>query len=102
MAFHELVTNGLKYGALSVPEGRVDVTYEWEDAMTSQEADTARRLAITWVESGGPPVAQPTRQGFGTKMIGTVLAAELDAEVTFDYRSTGFRCEIVFAPLTPD
>src|SRR5262249_46205443 len=59
-ALHELATNGAKYGTLPVPEGNIQV--EW-----SRTSDG--RLVLRWIESGGPPVKRPTRQGFGTHVI---------------------------------
>ena len=58
MALHELMTNAAKFGALSVPEGRVTVVW-------TLKPDGAReRLSLTWTETGGPEVAPPTRKGF--------------------------------------
>ena len=88
MAFHELVTNALKYGALSCETGQVRVDYE---------RDEQDRLQLVWREHGGPPVVPPTRRGFGTKMIGLVLKAELGAEVRFDFAPEGFSCALGFA-----
>lgn len=87
MALHELVTNALKYGALSVPEGYVEVDCELRDT---------RSLRIVWQESDGPAVSPPTQRGFGSKMISNLLKAELSAEIEVDYRPDGLRCEIVF------
>ena len=88
MAFHELATNAAKYGALSVPNGRVEVTWE-------QRSDkTGSRLHLLWVESGGPPVLGPSRKGFGTRLITDGLAYELDGEVTLEFGATGVRCAV--------
>ncbi|MHA6344585.1 sensor histidine kinase [Roseivivax sp. CAU 1761] len=92
MALHELVTNAMKYGALSVAGGVVSVRYGWEGA----PGDGPVRLC--WQERGGPPVTPPTRRGFGTRMIALVLQAELAAEVRFDFPAEGCRCDIVFTP----
>src|SRR4029453_8619367 len=59
LIFHELTTNAAKYGALSRPKGRIAIAWETADA----------RLNIDWAEIGGPPVAPPTRRGFGTKLL---------------------------------
>jgi two-component sensor histidine kinase len=56
---HELATNAAKYGALSLPEGQIQI--EW-----SRAAD--KRLIVRWAENGGPPVMGPTRSGFGTRL----------------------------------
>jgi len=68
MAFHELATNALKYGALSNTNGLVAV--RWWD----QDID-GRGIRLEWREHGGPPVTEPTRSGFGSNLIRTCLAA---------------------------
>jgi PAS domain S-box-containing protein len=85
MALHELVTNAVKYGALSAPNGRVKV--EWE-------LRPGRRLVLRWTESGGPPVRPPTRQGFGTRVMERMIRGQLNGEVNFDWRPEGVACEI--------
>jgi len=81
MALHELATNSLKYGALSVTAGHVDVGWSCAPDHTLFE--------IWWRESGGPMVTAPTRQGFGTTLIRDVPRHNLGAEVTLDYRPEG-------------
>lgn len=85
LAFHELATNAVKYGALSAGDGRV--TVRWEVI----EDDTAR-LVMTWREHGGPPVAAPVSRGFGMTMIERALAFELNAQVHLDFAPDGFAC----------
>jgi len=85
MALHELATNAVKYGALSVPEGRV--TIRW-----SLSADNL--LSLSWIEHGGPPVAPPERAGFGSRLLQRSLARELSGEVAFTFAPEGVRCEI--------
>ena len=84
VALHELATNAVKYGALSVPAGRVDLAWEAKGG----------RLALTWRESGGPPVTEPKREGFGTRMIRRALASELRGPVTLEFRPDGLVCKI--------
>jgi len=84
MAVHELCTNAIKYGALSVEAGRVDVRWQVEDG----------RFSWNWHESGGPVVVAPTRTGFGSRMIERALAAQLAGRVTIDYRPGGVHCAI--------
>lgn len=84
MAIHELVTNAVKYGALSVDGGRVSIAWEVKDA----------RFHLRWQESGGPPVSAPARAGFGSVMIERVLADQLRGGVTIGYDPTGVACEI--------
>ncbi|MBO9710773.1 MAG: PAS domain-containing protein [Caulobacter sp.] len=85
LAFHELAINALKYGALSVTGGRVDI------AWSVQEGD---RLNIEWREEGGPVVARPTRRGFGSRIVEMALPGELGGEVALDYRAEGLCCSI--------
>ncbi|WP_407526848.1 sensor histidine kinase [Methylobacterium oryzisoli] len=89
MALHELGTNAVKYGALSVPDGQVAIAWSLE----------GRTLTLRWRESGGPPVSPPTRTGFGSRLIGQSLARDLDGTVTLDYAPEGVVCTIR-APLT--
>jgi two-component sensor histidine kinase/CHASE1-domain containing sensor protein len=88
LAAHELGTNALKYGALSAPNGRVDV--DWSVERVEDEP----RFVLCWKESGGPPVEPPTRQGFGSMLIERSIAYELDGKATVDYRREGFTCTI--------
>ena len=81
MAVHELATNSLKYGALSVPEGRVALTWNVDPE--------TRKFTISWRETGGPAVIAPDRTGFGTTLIRDVPQRSLDAEVTFDFLPEG-------------
>jgi PAS domain S-box-containing protein len=83
MAVHELTTNAAKYGSLSVYGGKVDVTWS-----TTIEA-TRRTLDFEWVESGGPAVSAPKRQGFGSRLLEFVLPGQIQATATIDYRREG-------------
>ena len=85
MALHELATNAVKYGALSVPEGRV--TIRW----TVSDDDM---LTLSWVEQDGPPVQPPERSGFGSRLLQRSLARELGGDVVFTFAPEGVRCEI--------
>ncbi|MFZ5720815.1 MAG: sensor histidine kinase [Pseudomonadota bacterium] len=88
LALHELATNAVKYGALSVPEGSVD--FSW----TLAERDGAHVLTAVWREMGGPPVSPPTRAGFGTRLIERGLAADLNGDVSMTYPPDGVVCTI--------
>ncbi len=88
-ALQELSTNAAKYGALSVTSGRVEV--QWSN-------EPAGLIRLRWTEDGGPPVAKPTRRGFGTKMIGGIFASEPGWNVTLDFAPHGLRCIMIFAP----
>jgi PAS domain S-box-containing protein len=87
MIFHELATNAAKYGALSNPDGRVFVDWSVAD-------QTDRRLTIEWREIDGPPVAPPTRRGFGSRLIERNVRHDLAGEAKLDYANDGFRAEI--------
>lgn len=84
MILHELTTNAVKYGALSVPTGQLRV--EWSNGGTD--------LLIRWFETNGPPVSLPRRQGFGTRVISQLIKAELEGKVEFDWHCEGLACEI--------
>jgi len=86
LILHELATNALKYGALSAPAGRVALSWTYEP-------DT-RVLEGRWVESGGPPVSEPTRKGFGSRLIERSLRGELKGAAVMDYRPEGLRCTL--------
>jgi PAS domain S-box-containing protein len=81
MALHELATNALKYGALSTPEGRVEIGWRRGEG---------GGLAMDWRESGGPPVREPERRGFGTRLISDVPRGKFGARVRVDYAPAGF------------
>jgi two-component sensor histidine kinase len=85
LALHELATNASKYGALSVPEGKVAV--RWELA----SRDGQQRFHMTWCESGGPIVTEPTRRGFGRQVIQHITAQALAGKVTHEFLPAGVR-----------
>jgi two-component sensor histidine kinase len=87
MALHELCTNAVKYGALKSDHGRVSI--DWHATSTSGTP----RLSLRWAESGGPPVKEPKKQGFGSLLLRS-LAEDLDAQVDLHYPSTGVLCTI--------
>jgi len=85
MAVHELTTNAAKYGALSVYGGKVDVTW-------SVTIEAIRRtLDFDWLESGGPAVPPPERQGFGSRLLESVLPGQIQAKASIDYQPDGVR-----------
>jgi two-component sensor histidine kinase len=89
MTLHELTTNAAKYGALSVEEGRVAILWR---VVTGESG--ARRLAMEWRESGGPPVTGPLRRGYGTRLINGGVGHELGGTVHLDFDVTGLRCTL--------
>jgi two-component sensor histidine kinase len=92
MALHELTSNAVRHGSLSVPQGRVEVTWDLT------QVDGHRRLQLEWVERDGPPVQTPQQRGFGSTLLDRVLAMQANAKVqiTFDTEGLTFRME---APL---
>lgn len=88
MVFHELATNAAKYGALSAEGGQVSVSWGTETG----PAGTV--LTLDWSESGGPPVAEPARRGFGARLIERTLAGELNGFASLDYQVEGLRCTL--------
>jgi two-component sensor histidine kinase/CheY-like chemotaxis protein len=81
MTFNELCTNTTKFGALSIPTGRVEIAWT---------VDTEKqRLHLTWTERGGPPVAPPSRRSFGTRVMES-LGQQLNGQVRLAYEPTGF------------
>ncbi len=95
LTLHELATNAAKYGALSVGEGHIDLTWSVE---TSRDEDDrrSRLLTLAWRESDGPEVSDPEASGFGTTFIRSALRAEQDGRVDFTYRADGLTCDIAF------
>jgi len=90
MAVHELATNALKYGALSVPSGAV--TFRWKVA----PCDAGERVTFEWKEDGGPPPQKPERDGYGHRMIRSVAARETDGRVNLDFPPEGLVCIISY------
>ena len=85
MALHELTTNAVRYGALSVPGGYVEV--RWSVA----EGQDARKLHLEWRERGGPPVDEPQHQGFGSTLLQRVLPMQCNADVEVEFNREGLR-----------
>ncbi len=93
MAVHELATNAVKHGALSVPEGRVAVSWHLTGHVTGHVADGALRLR--WAETGGPPVAAPAaRRGFGSRVLEATVRDQLGGALTLDWAASGLVCDI--------
>jgi PAS domain S-box-containing protein len=86
LALHELATNAAKYGALSVPGGTIEVTW---DCIASEGTRTLRFL---WRESGGPLVSPPSRRGFGSRLIESTLSSDFGSAVKVEYLPEGVVC----------
>ena len=84
VTLHELATNAAKYGALSVPNGQIGLTWVHE---------AEGRLILRWREMGGPAVQMPAHAGFGTSVIERVID-QLKGKAHFDWRTDGLVCEI--------
>lgn len=89
LVLHELVTNAAKYGALSVPAGRLDLSWSIVDF-----EDRPSQLRIHWRETGGPPVQPPKRQGFGSRLIQRSIEGELDGYMILNFAPTGVDYDI--------
>jgi two-component sensor histidine kinase len=85
LCLHEMVTNALKYGALTSASGRVEL--HW-----SISGETDATFRIEWIEKGGPPVEEPGRSGYGTSYIRAALTNLTGAAPAVEYRTQGFRC----------
>lgn len=85
MILHELATNAVKYGALSMRSGRVGVDWSW---------DAEDRLVFNWIETGGPAIKAPTRRGFGSNLIESAATRQLDGTIRFDWLAEGLACRM--------
>jgi two-component sensor histidine kinase/CheY-like chemotaxis protein len=81
MTLNELCTNTTKFGALSIPAGRIEIAWTINDE--------AQRLRLTWAEKDGPAVRPPARRSFGTRMMES-LGQQLNGQVQLAYEPTGF------------
>jgi two-component system CheB/CheR fusion protein len=90
IVLHELTTNAAKYGALSTPGGRVEVTI----------AADHKDVSLMWRESGGPQVKPPGKDGYGMRVIRDSLAHELDATINVSFPGKGVECSIVMPAQT--
>jgi len=88
LAVHELCTNAAKYGALSAEAGHVSI--DW----SLVPSEDGPRLQLTWRETGGPPVVEPARRGFGSRLLERGLSAELKGEVKLTFPPEGLVCTI--------
>jgi len=83
---HELATNATKYGALGTADGKVRVAWRIEER--------GDHYVLEWEESGGPPVAPPTRQGYGSRLMARLAKGELGGTLVAEYRPEGLRVRI--------
>ena len=88
MVVHELATNAIKHGALSVPGGRVAVTW-------ALDGGPSGTLRLRWAEEGGPPItAPPARRGFGSRVLDGVVRGQLSGAITLAWNESGLVCDI--------
>lgn len=92
LAMHELATNALKHGALSVPSGRVEVVWAVDPADRSA-------FMLDWTETGGPDVSPPERSGFGTTLLSRILTQQVHGTTEVAWRASGL-CFTLRCPLT--
>jgi two-component system CheB/CheR fusion protein len=90
MVFHELATNAVKFGSLSVPTGRIDLSWQVE------EASGGKRLTISWAERNGPRVHPPKHDGFGSIFVERSVEFELEGTVGLEFEPSGVQCTISF------
>jgi len=83
---HELATNAAKYGSLSGPSGRINISWQ---------VDAADSLVLRWTESGGPQIAAPIRKGFGVDAIDGMVRT-LSGKITRQWKAEGLACELSF------
>lgn len=91
MVLNELLTNAAKYGALSVSDGSVSLTWR-----VGKSEGPQRRLECEWRERGGPPVTPPKRRGFGTRLMERCVEGDLAGEFDLVFEPEGTRCRMVF------
>lgn len=87
MVLHELATNASKYGSLSA-EGSVSITW------TCRHDDNHLHVGFAWREAGGPPVSEPTRRGFGSRLIEGQFKLEFDDNVELKFQPAGVICDV--------
>jgi PAS domain S-box-containing protein len=89
LGLHELAANAVKFGALSVETGRVNLSW-----MRRQDGG----FELTWSESGGPTVTSPARRGFGSTLLEQVTGRELNGQATIEYRPSGVQATLRAGP----
>ena len=97
LVLHELATNAAKYGALSVKDGRVFVSWRHERTTSHQagaKPESVPELVIEWRETDGPRVEVPVRRGYGSSVIGELIPYELGGAVKVEFRPEGLFCRV--------
>jgi PAS domain S-box-containing protein len=88
-ALHELAMNAVRYGSLSIPAGRVELSW------SIQRTEAGRELRLDWIESGGPAVRRPRKLGFGSKLLKAMIERQLNGTVEQLFRPDGVRVHIL-------
>lgn len=83
LVIHELISNSVKYGALSIPAGKINIRWLEQDG----------GLALFWQEQDGPPVFPPQRRGFGRTLIERAIPFEFEGEATIRFPATGVQVD---------
>lgn len=91
LALHELATNSAKYGALSVPQGKLAVAWS-----LAPPAGVPDHVLLEWIETGGPAVHPPEHKGFGSLVIERMVAEAVDGTVRLDFAPTGLYWRLEF------
>lgn len=87
LCLHELITNAIKYGALSQNDGSVEITW----AIAEEDGPV---FSLQWVERDGPRIAEPTRQGYGTRYVRAALQSLFGSAPDISFAPDGFRCRV--------
>lgn len=91
MVLHELATNAAKYGALSMPSGHIDLNWSVE-----RKGDDDDWVCLNWAERNGPPVEEPGRRGFGSRLIERSIVKDLKGRADLRFLPTGLQCNLTF------
>jgi PAS domain S-box-containing protein len=89
LAINELATNAVKYGSLSAPDGKVKLSWQFND-----DAGATRYLLLNWSEHGGPQVNPPSHKGFGYVVVHEMIERALNGKVTMDFAAQGLNWSI--------
>jgi two-component sensor histidine kinase len=84
LALHELATNAVKHGALSAPDGKVQIAW-----LVVGDGDREQRLRLTWRESGAGPIEPPGRRGFGQAVLEEIVPGMLDGTARMHFAAEG-------------
>ncbi|MDP3658687.1 sensor histidine kinase [Phenylobacterium sp.] len=96
LVLHELTTNAVKYGALSVPDGFVETAWNLH-----YDELGARHMTFLWQEHGGPAVTEPMRRGFGSRLISRSFGEDGGGEARIEFHADGVRCGVHLPLITP-